>query len=369
MRRAQLVGSSVLVLCALGLLFFALFEPVDVEVEKAREGPAARDPWWAFAQVLEGLGISIQARYGLGQLPPADAVIVVLTEDPAARRTLWPRLGRWVGEGGHLLLAAPSGWEAEDTGGIVPGVTDPLVDLHLWTEPCAEWVSSGTSILHSSGKVRVLEGMTPCLAEGLQALEIWEGLGQPWGGRFAFGAGEIVAVGSLDFLENDQLGQGDHALLAWDLLQVEGGPPSEVLLVRSGEGRGLASLLIRFAGPLAFSLLVLGLVGAWRGAIRSGPVLPDPSPVRRDLMEHVRASGDLLWGAGLQAALLGPARAAVRRRLGSLGVELDDEAVVAALVDRGLDPLTARVAMIDPARGPDSFLLAMRTLQSLWSSR
>jgi hypothetical protein len=60
------------------------------------------------------------------------------------------------------------------------------------------------------------------------------------------------------------------------------------------------------------ALLVMWL---WRIAPRFGPVAPDAPPVRRRLLDHLRASGRYYWALDLRERLLVAARDAALRRV------------------------------------------------------
>jgi hypothetical protein len=77
----------------------------------------------------------------------------------------------------------------------------------------------------------------------------------------------------------------------------------------------LLALLVRHAWPVLVSLGLLVGAWAWRAASRTGPVLAGALPPRRALLEHVRASGELLWRLEQREALLAGLREAVQRRL------------------------------------------------------
>jgi len=98
---ALLVGAAALAVGA----FFLLFKQVEEEVDAQPRGLAAQNPWYAMERLLGDLGVPTSSRYGLGQLPPSDHVIVLLTTNDAQRGPLAERLSGWVAAGGHLVLA------------------------------------------------------------------------------------------------------------------------------------------------------------------------------------------------------------------------------------------------------------------------
>lgn len=98
---ALLLGATAIAIGA----FFLLFEQVDVEVPSQPRGLAAQNPYYAVERVLGDLGVPASSRYGLGGLPPADHVVLLLTTDDGQRGPMAERLSGWVASGGHLMLA------------------------------------------------------------------------------------------------------------------------------------------------------------------------------------------------------------------------------------------------------------------------
>jgi hypothetical protein len=65
-------------------------------------------------------------------------------------------------------------------------------------------------------------------------------------------------------------------------------------------------------------LISLGALVAllfWKAGQRFGPLLPAPDPARRNLLEHVDASGRLLWQEGAGDRLVKATRAALLSRI------------------------------------------------------
>ncbi len=409
------------------------FERVEEEVDTGPTGLARLDPYHGLAQVLVSLGVPARGSYGVVQAPAHDHTLVLASKDRPARRKLWDRLEPWVDDGGHLVILPPGGatiaWDEVlgDTGaaghpldvqdwdvldslviGIVEGEGAAGEGAGEAAASEAAASEAARTIVSPDGRRRLLAA-APGFSIQTQREVVatwWSGDDRPWAVRAPYGDGWITVVSDARPLQNDRLGQADHALLAWELLGGPAGPPAGVTFVLGGESRSLAAIAWRAAGPLVVSCLVmLGLLG-WRGAVRTGPVLPDPRPERRDLMEHVAASGVFLWRHDLQDTLLGPARAAVRRRLGlRRGGSLDDAALLdAALADSGASSLAGssastsassasssassasssasaptssapseqelRAALLDPVpAAPQAFLAVVRTLQQLWRPR
>lgn len=128
------------------------------------------------------------------------------------------------------------------------------------------------------------------------------------------GAGRVRVFADLDAWKNARLVKLDHAeFLAWAL---EDRPKEgRVWLVRGERTASLLDWLKAEAwAPLA-ALAALVALAVWRGWRRLGPVLPAPEPVRRSLLEHVEATGRLMWTMGQGGRMVRAARAALLQRL------------------------------------------------------
>lgn len=134
------------------------------------------------------------------------------------------------------------------------------------------------------------------------------------GAEATVGRGRIRTFVDLDAWKNPQLVKLDHAeFLAWTLAD----RPAEgrVWLVRGERTASLLDWLKAEAWPALLGLAALALLVVWRGFRRLGPLLPPPEPARRSLLEHVDATGRLLWAEGQGSRMVRAARAALLQRL------------------------------------------------------
>jgi hypothetical protein len=109
----------------------------------------------------------------------------------------------------------------------------------------------------------------------------------------------------------------------------------------------------------------------WASVRRFGPVLPDPAPARRSLMEHINASGAWLWKAkGGRQVLIDAARADLqatlqRRAPALLRLSETQQHDELALIS-GLAPAVIAHAMhYEPASVDAEFTRQIHTLQTL----
>lgn len=358
-------------------VFFVLFEPVEEEEETGPRGEALRNRYFAAQSLLTELGVPTRSRYGLGELPGTDHVIVLLTDDNAQRKPLSPRLMPWVEAGGHLVVvpARPrsefdlfgdlfglelpdeqpdTGWadlpdsfeEAParpDTGGAPSGSDKQALDEEDYEDVILEdagviigEVWSGATlrvdvVVPRTGAVRRLRlrrvplhaswtyGTT--LEADASDLHPWTATGIPLD-RPVFpvlqrdlGAGRVTVTTDPRIFTNEHLEEADHALFLADVVVAHRGVPAGALFVLSGDAPSIAGLVWRSAWTVVLALAALVLAWAWRASTRFGPLLPRQGRTRRSLLEHVEATGHFLWRQQAEQVLLESARRRLKQRI------------------------------------------------------
>ena len=145
--------------------------------------------------------------------------------------------------------------------------------------------------------------------------------------QLAYGAGHIIVVTDLAPWHNDQLHYLDHA---WMLAHLSA-ERRQVWFVQGLTLPPLHHWLWRTAAPLMLALaLLLGLF-IWRHLPRRGTLLEDTDTRSGDFLDHLLASGRLLWRTGQHTTLMAGLREQVRLRLRHHG---EDEATQLAAAAR-----------------------------------
>ncbi|MEM7356427.1 MAG: DUF4350 domain-containing protein, partial [Acidobacteriota bacterium] len=271
--------------------------------------------------------------------PPTDHVLWVAAP---SRGSTASRFVDWAAEGGHLVVI-PSGSWGEDS--------------LLQALRAQRFGEAGADEDDHESRPRFASSRPdwPLLyaLEGAEVLDAEGASDAAWSLTMRVGIGTATILATGAFLHNEAIGQQDHALIAWQAALPESEPAGLWLLYRD-PGPSVWSLLTDRTRPIVISLLCLVVAALMLATRRFGPLHESSPKHRRQLAEHVRASGTFLWKIGCETALLQAARRALGRRL-SRGVRP---------TDRELELLAWRspaAARLDEE--------AMQTALSVWETR
>lgn len=325
-RLLWLVAIGIILIAAMliGVVLTQL-ERRTIQIEVGASGEALRNPLLAAERFLARLAIPVTSDSGrerLRRLPPAGDVLVVRHLGALAndrRRAL----DRWIRDGGRLVVTAQ-----EVRGGLTGAgevgddlIADYGVRLRVME---TDWLAAGQPPdvpAEVIAEIPVEDPGRPLRVaySGRASLETIPGLAldgsisldkQLLIVHLSLGEGFLTVLADDDFMTNATIGQHDHALFTAQLLTPS--PGGRVWLLYDREMPWLGSL-IWSAAPLAVISGVLCLmVWGWSMGARLGPLETVPSRGRRDLMEHLDASGDFLWRQGAIEHLLAPTRRRVR---------------------------------------------------------
>jgi len=288
--------------------FFTNFERVPTKEWVGYQGEARRNAFLAAERLLARMGVSVRhvkTPGGLRELPPSGTLILPDRRDsiaPDERR----RLLAWVEAGGHLIV--------EDEDHRRP---DPILDaLAVKRKPTQNPGSEAfleIRLPHAPAPMKVRMHALQSL-EAPQARFSVQGKAATHLVHFARGRGQVTVLNDLAFMRNGVVGTNDHAEFLWQLVRFQ--PDTAAVFVFDNPQKlSLAGWLADHAWPaLAAAAGVLAL-WLWHIAPRFGPLAPDPEPVRRRLLDHLRASGRFQWSTGGAATLAESAREAALRRV------------------------------------------------------
>ena len=392
----------ILALIATAIVALALYASlnwytrVEYPVRVGQGDEARKNPYLALERFLQRMGARSEfARSPVQLTRPPDKGVLVL----AGRRLAFMtpqrvrEIDAWVRRGGMLVVEAET-----------HGIDDPLLENYGIEREIPETMR-GTPEERREAKKRAEEKRVEDRAEGRKGVRrhyvadiAWPGAskplrvrltgpglriageGEPKGlltamsdDRLAFvaldaGEGRVVALSSLVFLRNFDLGEYDHAEFAWRLLTNAPEQRTSMLFLRLPTP-SLWQWIREHAWPVLVAAIVLLLLWLGRIVPRFGPLEPEAPPIRRSLLEHLRAAGRFVWSRGESRPLLEAVRdrlwrSALRRRGGLSGLAHSKaEETLASLT--GQSVATVRHALRGTAQNTDHFIATTGALQSL----
>ncbi len=385
-------------LAGLALWVASRTEWVDVLVATRPRGEAETDNFYAAKQLLRRLGARVSAPDNLDRFPPPGATLVLVSP----QWNLFPerdaQLKRWVEGGGHLVLPNFTWFGDEIEWVPISQLRRKVEDDDKATNPRPAAASAPAFVPRPTvlvGPSNEPKNICPPLQEttelpgafgaarsyrlcsvvaftNLQAKQAaqWS-VNDAHGAqllRVGVGRGSVTALNTYNLLDNGSLFAADHALAVVAALRPGAG--REIWFVVNEARDALPLWLWQRAGPaIALGLLALALA-LWRGAMRFGPLAPQPPLARRSVAEQIRGTAAFVLrrgGAPLLAASRRALDKAARKRLPGLdrmglgeraaaiakAVDLPAEALQRAL-DTRLAPtrreLPDRLALLETAR-------------------
>jgi len=378
MSRRLIWGMAGLAVC-LGLVvswFLNTFERVSVSRRDAPQAEARENPYLALERFLARMGRPVTRTTEadiLLRLPTPGALILDRGRAYHLTGARQKALMEWVNSGGYLILVPET-----------PDTPDAVVDVFdlAWTDALRE-AENDDEVPGEQSKPPPKPSQRPVIVPGAArplTVAFQNGLtpvgrdpewaaGNPNYGahvlHFVHGRGSVTVIAHLDALvSNNGIADYDHAELVSTLLQRYQPSGAVVLLARLGIP-GLGEWLVAHA-PLALASSALLLaIWLWNVVPRFGVVIPEPSPDRRELHEHLLAVGRFVRKRGGGDVWLTIVRSAVKgalvRRHVSYGLGADDLATLAAHTGIPLADLTQ--AFTGDGTRADRLVVTMRALQ------
>lgn len=324
-----LIGLAVLVSVPLVVWFLRTHEQVSRTETLPPQGEASYNPLYVLGQALraDGLQVQARARLDMAAMSPAAGDTVVLLQDsgelPAPEVAA---LLAWVQRGGHLLVRTPP--TGEDDKRQEPALLQALgVGSLGFGSACQPFQVEGEDRHREFCSGRRFDVSDAAYAK----------VQREWGNedgyvfaRIGHGRGVVDVLADMEFMKGqtdtdsflpaalrpkgiqtaavDGLHDRPHRDLTRYLLQPNYGKGTMWLVYASRPPSLWARMF--FEGWPVWLPLLLSLLGwLWMRSQRFGSELPSPLAERRSLLEHVRASGELLLrqrqGPRLHAAVRG----------------------------------------------------------------
>jgi hypothetical protein len=361
----QSLWTIITLLAVLGgaVWFFSNFERVPDKEWTGYQGEARRNSFLAAERLLDRMGVRVRhlkTPIELRELPANGTLIL-----PARRNALAPaereRLLEWVAGGGHLIV--------ENESHRLP---DPILDAlgvkRVQVKTPGQSRPTEVRLPHAPGPLKVSLAFGQTLAAPEGALRVQERqVTQLVHVRLS--RGQATVLNDFGFMRNWTIAQHDHAEFLWQLVRFQPGTGA-VFVFDNPQKLSLMQWLADNAWAVLAAGAVLLAVWLWRIAPRFGPMAPDPEPVRRRLLDHLRASGRFQWAAGGAATLAEAAREAALRRVARAQTDFAalTPAERAARLAASFDlPAEEAGRVLRPAQNlqPAEFVNAMRVFQRI----
>ena len=390
-----LLGALIVLGVPLTILFLRTHEKVSQTLVLPPQGEASFNPLYVLGQALRADGLQVQTRQQLQlrdmALAPGDTLVLLQDTRDLAPHTAQALLD-WVEQGGHLLLRTPPPATArrKDTTSTTQGpLLDRIgVDSLFHDSRCQRF-----HVADDPDHVEFCKGRRFSLGfrAAATAERRWGNDGDLVFARLRHGKGRIDVLADMEFMRGtgagtvterrvlnagERLRDGLHDLSHRDLTRYLLDPNygrGTVWLVYGKRPPTLFARIVLQGWPVWVPLLLAILGWLWARSQRLGSAQPSPVVARRSLLEHVRASGELLLRFGQGPHLYRAVQALFLHRLrlrAPVAAALDGSARDHAIAELLRWPVTrVASAMTVPAANDSSalrerirLLLQMRSL-------
>ena len=352
---------------------------------------ARRNPFLAAEHFLSRLGLESESISGRDQLlnpPPEPGLLLVNNLGPSLPPEREEDLLNWVRQGGHLVVTPGQVWDEEkETGGnnLLDALGVRLLSLEVEDE---DEEPTGVEENGQSGEKTAVSIDMPGYRQPLQIafdpdLILVDRSGLADGRsraeedgyllRYSIGQGRLTVLSDHRIFTNDEIGEGDHALLLAVLAEGQ----ERAWLLYSSNMPSLLRLLWQNAPQLLISCLLLFSLILWRMMLRTGPLIGKKRENRRNLMEHLDAAAGYAWRTDRARGMFDATQRALeqkwRRRHLALG-RLDRRARCEWIAERaGLTPDEVEMALYGDYSGEQEFTgvsaAQQRLTEILWKDR
>lgn len=364
------------------VLAYLLFENLERETVQERGNmslEARRNRYLAAERFLAHMGRKIQwikDTAVLDSLPEGGVLVLMGRRKEVMSKARAQEILDWVARGGYLILERDGA--AEDDPLLLPfGVADD--DDTVKRPDIMRRERDGLPAFFVEAR---LPGNDQRYRLAYNRYHVWEmksGVPLPlwrvdglYGSvmlHYAWERGNVTMMNRLEFLDNDELDDFDHAEFFWAVLR-RYQPEGLIHFVARMQYPTLWQWLLTTAWRVLPSAAVLILLWLFWVVPRFGGVRAAPETGRRGLAEHLLAMGRCLWRENALASLLDTARREIAWRLAQrhpqilrLSVAEQNQALAR---QSGLAVTEIDAALHGAAPpSPETFIRAMQTVQSL----
>jgi hypothetical protein len=371
-------------------------EWIDEEIDLGFDKDAIVNPYLAAEQFLNEQNINIRMLKSVNEFDelPDNATTLIIT---ASRKIMGEnqqeRLWKWIEDGGHLITS-PQGLTDFDTG---LSRDDLLNRLGLYVYPVGEGKSSQNSdeeiarawmqfsrkfntemclpqedilsLEFDEGEEAVKIAMEPGLIMEDYSESAVSASFNPDGIQFIqyeVGEGLVTLMTDTSIWSNGKIGCYDHAYLLWTFSNWGG----SAWILYDSDMPSLITLLWNKI-PLEIILVVmLILLWLWKSFHRNGPIITINYKQRRQLLEHLKATGIFLWRRKYYKKLLGHVQQSIystmtKRHQGFNKLEDSEQYDVLEKITRCHKDEIIWAISLEDCKNRDQFLRAIQVLQSI----
>ena len=319
-RTSVLITLAVLILFTISGYFASnLFEKRYQTLPAKLKGEAAKNSLLAAGRFLNEMGIKtvhIKNYKQLFTLPDDNDVILISSDRRTLNKQQSQALLDWVNRGGTLIIGTIHKGDSERTIKSLLNHDQLMKLLELNLLKHGEDITDEEKLLNISAeddKDLGIEINQEYIIIG--GSEKDNTINNRWGTIILqrdHGRGHITVTTDLEIIQYKNIGQYDHARFLWHLVNRKG----TVWLVSQNDMPPLWRWLWQRAPYVFLSLLLITIFWLWIGAQRFGPLQPVAEAKRRQILEHITASGFFLWKHKKQQQLIESVRDELQRYAG-----------------------------------------------------
>lgn len=321
---AGLIGVLVL---GLAIFFFNTYEKVPYEHYIPPRGDASQNPLLGAQRLLEQLEYDVVSRKEFApqlEMPATTDTILLPVDYDYLEESQLDDLLAWVASGGHLIVQIQR-YLYHDYDPIFTAVGVTAVIRDRLSENGDAKQNSDTEVIEAAspwdqsvngerdlwGTITHDNQINIDFGDNELIWTVHDQFGV-FAGQIAYDQGQLTAVADLGFLDNLNIGEGDHAFMLTRLIG-RAEDAGRVWLFLDTEFPSLWTLLIERIRFVLIAGGVLALLSLWWAAQRFGPTIAPPRDERKAFIDHVEASGRFLWQHRQGARLLASSQKAFLR--------------------------------------------------------
>ncbi len=369
------------------------FRIVEREVSTGYDGEATSNSYYAARQFLRRMGYDARTLSTLdlhNQVYGENTTLLYFGNRQNLGEQRSQQLLDWVERGGHLLLTPQNILDADDPEEDAP--LDPILDtLEIYAyysdyeemdveneDDTDEWNEEEDDELDLSELtidgyptntfLYSAERLVGTIPGDQTASDMY---GVQWLSR-ALGSGNVSVITDFSPFQNYQLDQHDNAQLLRLVAGIHANQGNVIWLLHDTDMPPLWRLILNSALPVVVSCATILLVWLWGSLFRFGPIVREPEPEQRQLLEHLDAAG-YHQRKHAPSKLFSTTQGAVLKKIARLYPQwstLEYQDKTELLLDQlKLTESGARLVLSKPTEMmPNEFYAAIKTLQTIRKS-